>query len=113
MLILSKIVYVFITPLTWLLIALIISVLAKRKRIKRVARISSLAIVLFFSNTFIYKEILRGWEIHAVSFESVNHHDVALVLGGMFEYDHSVDRISVRRGADRIWQALTLYNQKK
>lgn len=35
------------------------------------------------------------------------------MLGGMFEYDNSTERLSVRRGADRIWQALNLYHAGK
>src|SRR5690554_4345105 len=104
MLILSKIIYFFITPLTWLILAILIWAFVKNKNIKKYARASSIFIVLFFSNTFIYKEVLYLWEIPAVNKSEIQHHDVGIVLGGMFEYDNSSQRLSVRRGADRIWQ---------
>jgi|SRR5690554_6065909 len=112
-LILSKIVYFFITPLTWLIIAILAWIFAKSKRIKKYAKVAALVIILLFSNTFLYKETLRLWEVPAVSKNNVEHHDVGLVLGGMFEYDNSVNRLSIRRGGDRIWQAIDLYKAKK
>src|SRR5690554_7647844 len=86
---------------------------AKKKKVKQFAKVSSIVIVLFFSNTFIYKEALHLWEIPAVNKSEVEYHDVGIVLGGMFEYDNSVDRLSIRRGGDRIWQAIDLYKSKK
>ncbi|WP_158276098.1 YdcF family protein [Brumimicrobium oceani] len=77
------------------------------------AKVSSIVIILFFSNTFIYKEALRLWEIPAVNKTEINHHDVGIVLGGMFEYDNDANRLSIRRGGDRIWQAIDLYKAKK
>ena len=38
---------------------------------------------------------------------------MGIVLGGMFEYDNDVNRLSIRRGGDRIWQAIDLYKAKK
>src|SRR5690554_7229658 len=112
-LILSKIIYFLITPLTWLLLAVLLWAFAKKKKTKQYAKVASIVIVLFFSNTFIYKEALRLWEIPAVNKSEIIHHDVGIVLGGMFEYDNSVDRLSIRRGGDRIWQAIDLYKSKK
>ncbi|WP_165851337.1 YdcF family protein [Brumimicrobium aurantiacum] len=53
------------------------------------------------------------WEFNAVKKTEIKHHDVGLVLGGMFEYDNDADRLSIRRGGDRIWQAIDLYKSKK
>ena len=52
---------------------------------------------------------MRLWEIPAVSSSSIEKHDVAIVLGGMFDYDNSAGRLSAGRGSDRLWQALDLY----
>lgn len=112
-LILSKIVYFFITPLTWLILALLMWTFAKRKRVKQISKVSAIVIALFFSNTFIYKEALRLWEIPAVNKSDIQKHDVGIVLGGMFEYDNDADRLSIRRGGDRIWQAIDLYKSNK
>lgn len=112
-LILSKIIYFLITPLTWLLIAIFVWAFAKKKKVKHIAKILTIVIALFFSNTFIYKEALRLWEVPAVNKSEIEQHDVGIVLGGMFEYDNSVNRLSIRRGGDRIWQAIDLYKSNK
>lgn len=112
-LILSKIIYFLITPLTWLLVSVFTWAFSKKKKVKQIAKVSSIVIILFFSNTFIYKEALRLWEIPAVNKSEIKHHDVGIVLGGMFEYDNDAERLSIRRGGDRIWQAIDLYKAKK
>lgn len=111
--VLSKIAYFFIAPFTWLLVAFGLFIFARKKKWKKIGKISTLLILLLFSNTFILKEFIRIWEIPAVKSNAVAHHDVAIVLGGMFEYDNSSERLSIRRGGDRIWQALDLYHSGK
>ncbi len=64
---------------------------------------------LFFSNTVIFCEFTRLWEMNGTKIESVGEYDVAIVLGGMAEYDNNLERLSLRRGGDRIWQAMHLY----
>lgn len=111
--VLSKIAYFFISPFTWLLVGLGLFIFGRSKKWRKIGKISSIVIVLFFSNTFILKEFIRLWEVPAVKSSTIDHHEVAIVLGGMFEYDNSTERLSVRRGADRIWQALDLYHANK
>lgn len=56
---------------------------------------------------------MRAWEIKGKKAEDLKKHDVAIVLGGMAEYDNELNRLSIRRGGDRIWQAITLYKTGK
>lgn len=56
---------------------------------------------------------MRLWEIPAVPIDEIEHHDVAIVLGGMFDFDNSANRLSAGRGSDRLWQALDLYYSGK
>lgn len=111
--ILSKIAYFFIAPFTWLLIAMGLYIFAKSKKIRKWSKIAMISIALFFSNSFLFKEFVRIWEVHSITQEEISNHDVAIVLGGMFEYDNDAERLTVRRGADRIWQALNLYHAGK
>jgi hypothetical protein len=110
---LSKITYFFIAPFTWLLLSIGFWLFHKKSIWKKRAKWFSIAILLFFSNTFIFKEFIRLWEVPAVSIESVSKHEVGIVLGGMFEYDNDTERLSIRRGGDRIWQAINLYKEGK
>ncbi|MBD3637882.1 MAG: YdcF family protein [Crocinitomicaceae bacterium] len=69
--------------------------------------------ILFFSNTVIFLEFARLWESEGTKIEDVGHYDCAVVLGGMFEWDNSNERLSIRRGGDRIWQTINLYHLGK
>jgi uncharacterized SAM-binding protein YcdF (DUF218 family) len=111
--ILSKIAYFFIHPFTWMLVGLFFLLFSKRNRLKRILRIAVPVWMLFFSNSFVCKEFLRLWEVPPTTFEENENYEVAIVLGGMFEYDATSEGLSVRRGADRIWQALNLYHSGK
>lgn len=83
----------------------------KKPRLKKVSKWGAIFILVFFSNSFIFKEFIRLWEVDSVQITDQSAYDVAIVLGGMFEYDETAKRISARRGADRIWQALDLYHK--
>ena len=43
----------------------------------------------------------------------VEQHDVAIVLTGMAEYNNDIETLTMRRQADRIWQAINLYKAGK
>ncbi len=111
--VLSKILSVFIHPLSWIILLIIFGIITKREKRKKWSfRIAGI-VTLFFSNTVIFCEFTRLWEMEGSKIETVEHHDVAIVLGGMAEYDNNLKRISLRRGGDRIWQALQLYHLGK
>jgi len=79
---------------------------------KKVLRLS-IIVFLFFSNTVIFLEFVRLWEVDGVKIENVDHYDIGIVLGGMTEYNNDLHRLSLRRGGDRIWQAVQLYKSGK
>ena len=58
-------------------------------------------------------EFIRMWEPDGTKIEEVGHYDCAVVLGGMAEWDNTHERLSMRRGGDRIWQAVHLYHLGK
>ena len=111
--VLSKIVYFFLQPFTWLLVFLGVFFFTKSNKRKKTAKIAVITIALVFTNTFIFKTIVHFWEIPAEKIENLEKHDVAIVLGGMFEFDNDANRLSILRSGDRIWQALELYHNKK
>lgn len=61
----------------------------------------------------IFCEFARMWESEGTKIEEVGHYDCAIVLGGMASWDNSNERLSIRRGGDRIWQAINLYHLGK
>lgn len=74
---------------------------------------SALGIFFFFSNGFIVNRFVSLWEVEGSKIEHLNEYENGIVLSGMFEYNNDLDRLSARRGADRIWQAIQLYKKKK
>lgn len=111
--VLSKLLSLFLQPFIWVLGLLIALLIVKKESWKRKMLTSCVVIVIFFSNTVIFSEFTRLWEIEGQTIESVKNYDIAVVLGGMSEYNTDFDRLSLRRGGDRIWQALQLYKAGK
>lgn len=105
----SKILSFFVHPFSWVLLLGSYGLITQNlKRKKWAFRAGGIAL-LFFTNTVIFCEFARLWEVDGTKIEDVTHHDVAIVLGGMAEYDNSLERLSIRRGGDRLWQAMHLY----
>lgn len=111
--ILSKIVIIFLYPSTWCVLSLAGFFIFKKEKLKRIFKIVTISLFLIFSNSFIFLEAMKKWEIHGTKIKEVKHYDVGIVLGGMFEYNNDLDVLSVRTHADRIWQAITLYKKGK
>lgn len=110
---LSKLLYFLLSPFTWTLIALYFAFFSKKELRRKRGKRAAIAILLIFTNTFIYKEFCRQWEVFGTPASKVKHADVAIVLGGMTEYNNDLKTLSIRRGGDRIWQAITLYKTHK
>ncbi|HIP35833.1 MAG TPA: YdcF family protein [Crocinitomix sp.] len=111
--ILSKILSYFINPFNWILFFFIFSFVTKNvNRKKRFFKIG-IVLLLFFTNNVIFLEFTRLWEDKGTPIKEVGKYDVAVVLGGMAEYNTDLERISIRRGGDRIWQAIHLYHLGK
>lgn len=100
-------------PFSWILIALIVAWISKRPRLSRYSFRGAIIALLFFTNDVIFLEFVRAWEEDGTKIEEVSHYDCAVVLGGMAEWDNSHERLSIRRGGDRIWQAINLYHLGK
>ena len=111
--ILSKLFHLFIFPFTWLVVLFLIGLLVKNVKLKKRYLFSAFAVLILYSNTVIFKEFARVWEVPGKNLDKMNHYDVGIVLGGMAEYNNDLDRLSIRRGGDRIWQAISLYKRGK
>lgn len=111
--VLSKLLLFLLSPFTWLLISLGLFFYIKDRVWKKRLMWSTVVIFFFFSNGFIVNRLVSLWEIEGVKVENLNQHEYGVVLSGMFEYNKDLNRLSARRGADRIWQAIQLYKKKK
>src|SRR3990167_203436 len=110
---LSKLLLFLLSPLTWVIVGLGLTFFSKSARWKKRGKVTAIFCLLFFSNTFIYKEVCRQWEVFGTPINKVKHYDVGIVLGGMAEYNNDLKTLSLRRGGDRIWQTIDLYKSGK
>lgn len=108
---LSKLLHIFVSPLTWIFVLLIWATLSSKKRKGLV--IASLSLVFFFGNSFILNLFLRSSEWPATSINTVEAHEVGIVLGGFSTYDTKLDRVEFYAAADRLLAAVQLYRAKK
>lgn len=111
--ILSKALLFLISPFFWLMTCLAIALFHSNANYQKRAKIASVLLFLFFSNTFIFNEFCRKWEIHGTPVEEVGSYEVGIVLSGMAEYNYDLKSLSIKQSGDRIWQAITLYKQHK
>jgi uncharacterized SAM-binding protein YcdF (DUF218 family) len=111
--ILSKIFIYFLYPFTWFIICLAGFFFTKNGKWKKRFKIATVSIFLLCSNTVLFLEVMKRWEIHGTLAKNVKKYDVAIVLGGMFSYNSDLQTLTVQAHADRIWQAITLYKKGK
>jgi len=105
----SKILSFLITPIIWIFGLLLFSFFSKNPKRKKRSFICAIALLYFFTNSFLFEEAERLWEIPATSYKDLKTYDAGIVLGGILDYDVALDRIQFQRGADRLLQAVELY----
>jgi uncharacterized SAM-binding protein YcdF (DUF218 family) len=110
---LSKALLFLLSPFNWFVAALALYLFWKHERWKTRFKWITIGVFLFFTNTAIMSEAFRLWEIPGTRISEVKKYDVGIVLTGMGEWNNDLEVMSIRRGGDRIWQALTLYHQGK
>lgn len=100
-------------PISWIIGCFVYAYFTKIERKKKRFFKIGLVLLLFFTNTFIFDEFIRLWEIPATKFEQVQTHDYGIVLGGMSSYDKIYHRAQFSRGIDRLMQGVELYKMGK
>ena len=112
--VISKVLDFLIDPVCWVFILMVAGVIIKRQPLKKRFLIASVIVFYFFSNSFIANEFMVRWEVPAIEDSTLQgKYDVAIVLGGITNYDARMHRVQFYRGVDRLLQALRLYKQGK
>jgi len=110
--ILSKILLFAIAPMVWVCGLLIYSFYTKIEGRARKSRLWALIILLVFSNSFVVDECYRLWEPVTPDIDlNDSHYQAAIILGGIGEVDMRLGKINFTGSADRLLQALPLYQQ--
>ena len=114
--ILSKILYYFLMPLSWVIYTLLYALFTKNIKKRRISLRISFALLLFFGNGFLVNEAYLLWEVRPISIPAhAPPYDVAIVLTGDIATTNNwlAGRPSFGRGSDRLWQAASLYKKGK
>ncbi len=109
----SKLLIFLLNPLIWIITSVVLFIFLKDRKWKKIMAYSSIVMFLFFSNGIIIGGFMNLWEVEGKRIQDIDQYDIGIVLSGMMDYNENLDRLSVQRGADRIWQAISLYKQKR
>lgn len=107
----SKLFVFLISPLIWIVVLLAIAVFSKYPNRKRKCLRWAFILIVAFSNSFLFDECSRKWEIPVTAFNDLKSYQAGIVLGGMSVYDYGKDRAQFFRGVDRLIQAVELYRR--
>ncbi|HAS40859.1 MAG TPA: YdcF family protein [Microscillaceae bacterium] len=112
---LSKTLYYFLMPITWVMIILIWALFTKKSRRKWWLLRIGVFLLWLFSNPLIINQLLLAWEKPPTPLKSIHQtYDVGIVLTGITNSEkRPEDRVYFAKGADRITQALMLYRMGK
>jgi len=107
----SKVFEFLFSPLTWIIIALILAFFLRKPRFKRISFITALVLLFVFTNDFLASEAMRLWEIRNNTLSEEKVYDAAIVLGGgMITRDAAANVDHFRKNTDRLMQALKMYH---
>ena len=108
----SKLLVIFICPFNWILVLLIVAFFIKNKKYKRNSFIAALALLVIFSNPFLFNRFALKWDTPPYNNADTTHYSCAIVLGGF----SSSDRMGggyFNPSADRFLQGVKLLANKK
>jgi uncharacterized SAM-binding protein YcdF (DUF218 family) len=88
----------------------LLALFVKKKKLKRIFTISLIAVLWFFSNSFIFDQVVRFWEVKPVQLSELDTtYEYGIVLGGIASFDEDYQRTVFTGSTDRIMQTLYLY----
>lgn len=110
---LSKILGYLTSPLVWVCLLLVASLVAKKSVWKRRLFYTAIGLLLFFSNDFIANEAMRLWEVPPTPYSEINQvYTYGILLTGVTSTDKQPDdRVYFLRGADRVIHTVDLYKR--
>ncbi len=108
--ILSKILLLFIFPLTWVVVLALVSMLTKRPRRKRNFRIAAVVVFYLFSNNVLLNLFARSWDVPPTTIPAGARYSCAIVLGGFSSADRN-EQGYFNLAGDRFIQGVKLYKQ--
>jgi len=110
--VLSKLIGFLSSPFWWILILLSAGWFVRSKRVKKYLYSGAFVVFLLFTNPLFFRLVSGMWEGDLQKAETMRgKSDVCVVLGGMSVYHEPTGRIRFTQSADRILQAVDLYEK--
>jgi uncharacterized SAM-binding protein YcdF (DUF218 family) len=108
--ILSKILFFFILPVTWVAVLLIWAKLTKKPRLKKRLFIVAIIVSIVFSNPFLYRSAVMSLQMPRVDLSDGKVYEAGILLGGLAGYD-KYNKGYFGENADRFIQTANLYHR--
>ncbi len=114
--ILSKILFIFIQPINWVIGLMVFSIFTKKEKWKKRAVIWAAIFAIFFTNRLIFNQFAKAWELKTITADQIKQpYDIGVLLGG---YSNSQirpnhDRFNFNSRANRFLNAFELYKTGK
>lgn len=114
--ILSKVLFFLIQPINWVVGLMVFALVSKNEKWKKRALLWSVILTLFFSNQFVFNEVVRIWETETIKMNEIEEpYDIGILLGG---YSSSLvipndDRQNFNARGNRFMNAFELYKSGK
>jgi uncharacterized SAM-binding protein YcdF (DUF218 family) len=107
---LSKILYFFIMPFTWLVILLVWAWLTKKPRLKKRLFIIAIVLAVVFTNPFLFRSTVLRLQAPKVNLPDGKVYEAGIILGGLAGYD-KYNNGHFGENADRFIQTANLYHR--
>ena len=114
--ILSKILFFLIQPINWVIGLMLFSLLSKKRERKRKALLAAVVMTLFFTNHFIFNQVVKWWEVETITAdEIIRPYKVGILLGGYSNGNivPNHDRHNFSQRGNRFFNAFELYKTGK
>jgi uncharacterized SAM-binding protein YcdF (DUF218 family) len=111
MFVLLKILLFFLRPLVWIVIIFLFAWFIKNQKRKTILFKTGLALLLFFSNPFIIRQLIAACEPAPVQLSPGAKYSAGIVLGGFVSYNKKDDRGYFNPAGDRFIQTALLYKK--
>ena len=108
----SKLLIIFIYPVTWIAAFLIAALIVKNEKLKRKLFVTGTALLLIFSNPFLLNRFARRWDVQSAPLKNTKPYSCAIVLGG-FSSEDSNGNGFFNGAADRFIEGVKLLNTGK
>jgi uncharacterized SAM-binding protein YcdF (DUF218 family) len=110
----SKLLIFLLNPFIWFLLCLFTGLILKTGKIRKIILSLSVAILLVFSNTFLFNQVAGLWEVDPVKSTKLDdHYSHVIVLGGFSSYHKEAERVAFHESAGRFLHGLKFYKSGK